>query len=190
MKKDRNTSKMVRWTWVCAAAFLLIYAQPAMRADRVLASDGTQAGTEQETDESGQESFIGLLSEDQEKLLEEMLKRLEDGELSTQEQIDAAISDAEKELNITLTEKQKEQISKLVLRANELGLDREDILNRAQELYERYGSRIMENAEDAVRENILEPAKEAAVTETKNTFREFFRDMGETVKNFVKNLFG
>ena len=48
----------------------------------------------------------------------------------------------------------------------------------------------MENANDAIRENIVEPVKEAAVKEVKKTFRDFFRDMGETVKNFVMDLIG
>ena len=48
----------------------------------------------------------------------------------------------------------------------------------------------MESANDAIRENIVEPAKEAVVTETKKTLRDYFHDMGETVKNFVMDLIG
>ena len=118
------------------------------------------------------------------------MKKLEDGELSTKEQIDEAISQAQEELGVTLTEEQKKQISKLVLQANELGLDREAILSSAQAFYEKYGSQIMESANDAIRENIVEPAKEAVVTETKKTLRDYFHDMGETVKNFVMDLIG
>ena len=77
-----------------------------------------------------------------------------------------------------------------MLQADRLGLDREAILDGAQALYEKYGSAVMENANDAIRENIVEPVKEAAVKEVKKTFRDFFRDMGETVKNFVMDLIG
>ena len=36
----------------------------------------------------------------------------------------------------------------------------------------------------------VEPAKEAVVTETKKTLRDYFHDMGDTVKNFVMDLIG
>ena len=83
-------------------------------------------------DEEGQEDFFSLFDEEQKALLDELLKKLEDGELSTKEQIDEAISQAQEELGVTLTQEQKEQIAGLVLQANELGLDREAILNGAQ----------------------------------------------------------
>ena len=141
-------------------------------------------------DEEGQEDFFSLFDEEQKALLDELLKKLEDGELSTKEQIDEAISQAQEELGVTLTQEQKEQIAGLVLQANELGLDREAILNGAQAFYEKYGSQLVESANEAIQDNIVEPAKEAVVTETKKTLREYFHDMGETVKNFVMDLIG
>ena len=96
----------------------------------------------------------------------------------------------EKEEAISQAQEQKEQIAGLVLQANELGLDREAILNGAQAFYEKYGSQLVESANEAIQDNIVEPAKEAVVTETKKTLREYFHDMGETVKNFVMDLIG
>ena len=195
---NRSTGKTAGRIAAWAAAFLMALTGPAgiCRADVVLASDGAQTGEETQTDsgtdaqESGQEDFTDLLSAEQKELLEELLEKLENGELSTREQIDGAIRQAQKELGITLSEDQKEQIAGLVLQADRLGLDREAILDGAQALYEKYGSAVMENANDAIRENIVEPVKEAAVKEVKKTFRDFFRDMGETVKNFVMDLIG
>ena len=108
----------------------------------------------------------------------------------TKEQIDEAIGMAQEERGITLSGQQKEQLSALLLEANGLGLDRETLLDGAQALYEKYGSAVMESANDAIRENIVEPAKDAVVEETKKTSREFFRDMGQTVKNFFVGLSG
>lgn len=192
MRRKRITSRVGRWILAGAAALFL--AQSARMAgfssaDVVFASGGPQQESAV-SDETEQEDFTGLLDEEQKELLDELLKKLEDGELSSREQIDEAISQAQDELGITLTQEQKDQLAKLVLQANELGLDREDILNGAQALYEKYGSQIMESANDAIRENIVEPAKEAVVTEAKKTFRDFFHDMGETVKNFVMDLIG
>ena len=186
----------------CAAEFTLVQgasAAGAVPAQVFLAADGgsgdASASGEKRTEnpsaaETQQESFFGLLDDDQKKVLDKLLEELEDGALSTQEQIDDAPSQAQEELDITLTQEQKEQISELMRRANELGLDREDILSGAQTLYEKYGSGIMESAEEAIRENVVEPVKEAVVEETKKTFRDFFHDMGETVKDFVLELIG
>lgn len=210
MRRNRITSRAGRWIFAGAAAFFLMQSVRTGEfspANEVFASGGTQqesavsdesgqpdkAGQPDETEQSDeleQEDFTGLLDEEQKALLDELLKKLEDGELSTREQIDEAIGQAQEELGVTLTREQEEQLAKLVLRANELGLDREDILNGAQALYEKYGSQIMESANDAIRDNIVEPAKEAVVTETKKTLRDYFHDMGETVKKFVKNLIG
>ena len=216
--RNRKTGKAFGRIWVCAAALLLTLGCPAglFRAHVVLASDGAQTeaggraesdartetdtrtetdawpetGVQTETGEAGEKAFTELLSEEQRELLEELLEKLEDGELSTREQIDEAISRAQEELGITLSGEQKEQIAGLALQADRLGLDREAILNGAQALYEKYGSAALERADDAIRENIVEPVKEAAAAEVKKTFRDFFHDMGETVKNFVLELIG
>ena len=216
--RNRKTGKAFGRIWVCAAALLLTLGCPAglFRAHVVLASDGaqteaggraesdtrtetdarpetgaqTETGAQMETGEAGEKAFTELLSEEQRELLEELLEKLEDGELSTREQIDEAISRAQEELGITLSGEQKEQIAGLALQADRLGLDREAILNGAQALYEKYGSAALERADDAIRENIVEPVKEAAAAEVKKTFRDFFHDMGETVKNFVLELIG
>ena len=204
MKKNRITSKAGRWIFAGAAAFFLMqsaWTGGFLPADEVFASGGTQqeSAASEETgqpdkagqpDEEGQEDLFSLFDEEQKALLDELLKKLEDGELSTKEQIDEAISQAQEELGVTLTQEQKEQIAGLVLQANELGLDREAILNGAQAFYEKYGSQLVESANEAIQDNIVEPAKEAVVTETKKTLREYFHDMGETVKNFVMDLIG
>lgn len=210
MKKNRITSKAGRWIFAGAAAFFLMqsaWTEGFLPADEVFASGGTQqesAASEEtgqpdkagkpdkagQADEEGQEDFFSLFDEEQKALLDELLKKLEDGELSTKEQIDEAISQAQEELGVTLTQEQKEQIAGLVLQANELGLDREAILNGAQAFYEKYGSQLVESANEAIQDNIVEPAKEAVVTEMKKTLREYFHNMGETVKNFVMDLIG
>ena len=205
MKKDRNISKTGRWIFACAAALFLTQAFPSagsVRPLEILASGGLQTQEEEASEGEApdgepsdakaetQEKLADLLSEDQQALLDELLKKLENGELSSKEQIDEAIGMAQEELGITLSGQQKEQLSALLLEANGLGLDRETLLDGAQALYEKYGSAVMESANDAIRENIVEPAKDAVVEETKKTFREFFRDMGQTVKNFFVGLSG
>lgn len=201
MKKDRKENRKFRWLIAGAAAFFWLQTPAAdalMQAEVALASSGAQTGAETEeaktqpdgVSENSAGSFVDFLNEEQKKVLEELLTKLENGEISTQEEIEKAIDQAEEQLDITLTQEQRDQVEQLLRQANELGLDQEDILNGAQKLYEQYGSALMESADAAIRENIVEPVKDAVVEETKNTFRDFFRDMGNTVRDFVMSLIG
>ena len=112
------------------------------------------------------------LTEEQKKLLEKMKEKLDAGELETDEQIREAISQCEEELEITLTEEQKEQLLGLI-----------------QKMYEEYGEQIKKSADAAIQENIVEPVKEAVVEGTKSAIRDFFRDMGESIRSFFARLF-
>ena len=110
-------------------------------------------------------------------------------ELETDEQIREAISQCEEELEITLTEEQKEQLLGLIQKMNALGLNSDEMLSKAQELYEEYGEQIKKSADAAIQENIVEPVKEAVVEGTKSAIRDFFRDMGESIRSFFARLF-
>lgn len=129
------------------------------------------------------------LTEEQKKLLEKMKEKLDAGELETDEQIWEAISQCEEELEITLTEEQKEQLLGLIQKMNALGLNSDEMLSKAQELYEEYGEQIKKSADAAIQENIVEPVKEAVVEGTKSAIRDFFRDMGESIRSFFARLF-
>ena len=80
-----------------------------------------------------------------------MKEKLDAGELETEEQIREAIGQCEEELEITLTEEQKEQITALIGKMNDLGLDSDEILSKAQELYEEYGEQIKKSADAAIK---------------------------------------
>ena len=58
-----------------------------------------------------------------------------------------------------------------------------------RELYEEYGEQIKKSADAAIQENIVEPVKEAVVEGTKSAIRDFFRDMGESIRSFFARLF-
>lgn len=118
-----------------------------------------------------------------------MKEKLDAGELETNEQIREAISQCEEELEITLTEEQKEQLLGLIQKMNALGLNSDEMLSKAQELYEKYGEQIKKSADAAIQENIVEPVKEAVVEGTKSAIRDFFRDMGESIRSFFARLF-
>lgn len=125
-----------------------------------------------------------VLTDDQKALLEKMKEKLAAGELETKEDINSAIAECEEELQITLTDTQKEQIAALIGQINQLGLDPDAILSKAQELYKKYGDQLKESADAAIQENVVEPVKEAVVEGAKSAVRDFFQDMLDSIKSF------
>lgn len=167
---------------VCLAALPdpVSYAAPALVHER-------EAGGPQMLSLSDGSGFT--LTQEQKQLLEKMKEKLDAGELETEDQIREAIGQCEEELEITLTEEQKEQITALIGKMNDLGLDSDEILSKAQELYEEYGEQIKKSADATIQENVVEPVKEAVVEGTKSAIRDFFRDMGNSIRNFFTRLF-
>lgn len=129
-----------------------------------------------------------VLTEDQKALLEKMKEKLAAGELETEEEINSAIAECEEELQITLTDAQKDQINALIQQINQLGLDPDAILSKAQELYEKYGEQLKESADAAIQENVVEPVKEAVVEGAKSAVRNFFHDMADSIKSFFARM--
>lgn len=129
-----------------------------------------------------------VLTDDQKALLEKMKEKLATGELETKEDINSAIAECEEELQITLTDAQKDQITALIQQINQLGLDPDAILSKAQELYEKYGDQLKESADAAIQENVVEPVKEAVVEGTKSAIRDFFHDMVDSIKSFFARM--
>lgn len=182
----RKCSRLKKCTCKMLTAFLtagLLAGFPAM------ALSAREAIPAQGQEESWREIPLSAgsaltLTEEQKKLLEKMKEKLDAGELETNEQIREAISQCEEELEITLTEEQKEQLLGLIQKMNALGLNSDEMLSKAQELYEKYGEQIKKSADAAIQENIVEPVKEAVVEGTKSAIRDFFRDMGESIRSF------
>ena len=187
----RKCSRLKKCTCKMLTAFLtagLLAGFPAM------ALSAREAIPAQGQEESWREIPLSAgsaltLTEEQKKLLEKMKEKLDAGELETNEQIREAISQCEEELEITLTEEQKEQLMGLIQKMNALGLNSDEMLSKAQELYEKYGEQIKKSADAAIQENIVEPVKEAVVEGTKSAIRDFFRDMGESIRSFFARLF-
>ena len=117
-----------------------------------------------------------------------MKEKLAAGELETDEDISSAITECEEELQITLTDDQKDQIAALIKQINQLGLDPDAILSKAQELYEKYGDQLKDSADAAIQENVVEPVKEAVVEGAKSAVRDFFHDMVDSIKSFFARM--
>ena len=152
-------------------------------ADEVFASGGTQqesAASEEtgqpdkagQADEEGQEDFFSLFDEEQKALLDELLKKLEDGELSTKEQIDEAISQAQEELGVTLTQEQKEQIQANISNIQAMVDELESTKDDLQAYVEQLDGNLAEIQSRISELKTLIEEKEAEIEETQQELEE------------------
>jgi len=130
------------------------------------------------------ESIQGEAGADEAEALIAWLKgKVAGGELDIgdEESIRAAIAEGEKTFGISLTEEDRQHIIGLLKKMDSLGLDAEYLLEQAQQLYEKYGLSIVENANEAINE-----AVESALT---SAVKGFFENLTTSISDFFKNLF-
>ena len=81
----------------------------------------------------------------------ELVKRVKEdviaGDLKSKEEIEQAINEGAQELNITLTEEQKQKISELMEKISNLGLNVEDIKGQIKNISDKLG-KLAENSDD------------------------------------------
>ncbi len=116
-------------------------------------------------------------SEDVEELIAFVKEKLAAGELDTDEEIKEAIKEGEDKFQVTLTEEEKAKILKVVRKINELGMEPEQLLEQAKDVYKKIGNDLKVSAEETVKETV------------KNSVSDYFTDFGNRIKEFVLNIF-
>ena len=131
-------------------------------------------------------------------------EKMDAGEFDTKEEIRRAIEEGEKEFGVELTDSTEEVIVSAGILVQKLGLDSDTLVRKAQEVYDTYGESIAENLEtileqelqnagaavgDILKEQLVEPMKEAALEAVKASAKNFVSDLKNSVVNFVKNIF-
>ncbi len=111
-------------------------------------------------------------------------KAAEDG-LNTEDEIKSAIEEGKEKLGIEIEDQYIEDMLGLVNQLEDMGFDSEEILNNAEGMYQEYGSDMVNH----VQELVTDAVKDSIGTIIKNIFVEFFRMLGESIKNFFTNLF-
>lgn len=122
-------------------------------------------------------------SEEVEALMAWLKGKVANGELDTgdEESIRDAIAEGEQKFGITLTEEEKKQIISLLKKLDSIGLDADYLMEQAQQLYEKYGLEIVENANEAINDAV-ESAVETAASN-------FIQQIKESITGFFKDLF-
>lgn len=119
----------------------------------------------------------GRSSEEVEEVIEFIKDKLAEGDLETDEDIQDAIEEGEDKFQVTLTEEEKEKILNVMHKMKDLGLDPEKMLDRAKEMYTKFGDELVDNAEATVKETV------------KNSVTNYFSDFGKRIKEFVVTIF-
>ncbi|MCM1047029.1 MAG: DUF1002 domain-containing protein [Clostridiales bacterium] len=130
------------------------------------------------------ESIKDADSEEVESLIAWLKGKVAGGDLDTGDEtsIKETIKEGEERFGVSLSDKEKEQIASLLKKLDALGLDAEYIIEQAQSLYDKYGTELVENANEAINEAV----ENALLSAVKNVFN----GIKDTVSNFFKNIFG
>lgn len=149
-----------------------------------------------ETSSEEQPDIEGLLSEVEEKVSEALSQidkekateifdfvkeKVSDGSLESEEGLKAAIAEGETKFNVTIDESVARQVVDVMEKLEDMGFSGEEIVAKAQNLYDTYGADFLAHANEAFTE-VVEEAVENAVTS-------FFNHLWEDIKISVGNLF-
>ena len=170
-------------------------------------TDGLYAGASGSPSPTGADEKKVSHSVDEEtfsEIVDFVKEKWDAGELEEEEDIRAAIAEGEEEFGYEISRSVENMLVKAAKTVKNLGLDGDAIADKAKELYETYGDDLAQKAEaviaqeaqemgdavgDALRSQVVEPAKEAAVETAKSVAGNFFTDLKNSVVNFVKNIF-
>ena len=127
--------------------------------------------TAKASEEKGSDSIVGY-----------MIEKIADGEaeISDEDSIREAIEAGEQELSVTLTEEEENRIVDFVKSLDAIEVGAEDFMDQAKDLYQKYSTKLVNQANDAINETV-----ESAVEEAVNSF---FQSLKQTVTDFFKNL--
>ncbi len=101
-------------------------------------------------------------------------------ELSDENSVRQAISESERELGITLTEENKSRIVGFMRTLDSIEVGAEDFMDQAKEMYQKYSTELVEEADSAINNAVGNAVKKAA--------KNFWWNVRQAVENFIKNL--
>lgn len=173
--------KKIIFTLILTAAFMLFWPNVESQAKE------KEGSIESVTNDLG--NLLKEADSDEiKKLLDFAKQQIEKGNWETEQGIDNAIKEGEKEFGVTLTKEEKEKIKEIIKKVKSLKLAPEFILEQAEKIYEKYGEEL---TKDAARtgNKIIEETKEKIQEEVKKSIKDYFSDMVGKVKGFFWGFF-
>lgn len=108
-------------------------------------------------------------------------EKVKDGSLKTEDGLTDAIREGEDKFGITISEADAKKVVETMEKLENMGFSAEYVLQKAEELYDRYGADFVEHADEVIAGAVEDAVAGAAES--------FFHNMWESVKIFFQNLF-
>lgn len=125
----------------------------------------------------------GVSNEDVEALIAWLKSMIATGKLDTSDEksIRDTIKEGESQFGVTLSKEEEDQIVELLIKLDSLGLNGSYLISQAENLYEKYGSEIVDQASEAIGEAVENAVSQAT--------KSFFTSMKESIVDFFTGLF-
>ena len=128
------------------------------------------------------ESLEEIDAEKAEEIFDFVKEKFADGSLKTDKGLENAIREGEEKFGMTVDKATAENVVEVMEKLEKLGFSGEDLVQKAKDLYGKYGADFADHANEAVSEAVKEAATEAVGG--------FFKNMWADTKSFFKNVFG
>ena len=125
------------------------------------------------------EQLENVSNEDVEALIAWLKNMIATGKLDTSDEnsIRSTIAEGEKQFGVTLDESEKNQIVSLLKKLDAMGLNGAYLIDQAQNLYNKYGMDVVNQAQDVINEavgNAVSQATKSFFSSIKDSFTGFF----------------
>lgn len=156
-----------------------------------IANDGINAmdiprPTEAVTNKDKYDQMIQLIKEE-----------IKEGELDSEEDVRNAVEKAREKFDLEITESEEEKIVDVMNTINDLGLDKNQLADKVEEVYNRVGNNISTNLDEAVDQVVEEAKKEIVETATekvgeavKKSMLDYIKDFKISIGKMISKIFG
>lgn len=131
------------------------------------------------------EELSDALSQMDEETVKEILgfvkEKVADGSLKTEKGLTDAIEEGEKEFGVTIDKADAQKVVDTMEKLEELGFSGEHIMEKTEELYDKYGADFVEHVDEMAASAVQEAVADAADS--------FLKNIWNSTKTFVKSLF-
>lgn len=131
------------------------------------------------------EELSDALSKMDEETVKEILgfvkDKVADGSLKTEKGLTDAIAEGEKEFGVTIDKADAQKVVDTMEKLEELGFSGEYIMEKTEELYDKYGADFVDHVDEVAAGAVQEAVAEAAGG--------FFKSIWDSTRTFVKSLF-
>lgn len=125
----------------------------------------------QEGADKGEETIVGCLID---------MIAAGEVELSDESSVRQAIDESENKLGITLAQEDEDRIVGFMQTLDTIEVGAEDFMDQAKEMYQKYSTELVEEANTAINKAVGSVVEGAA--------KNFFESIKQSVQNFIKNL--